>query len=75
MKVKKLEILQRRYEALGVRVEQHVVDMVGYLIGTTFRCNECGCQFSLDAKRARNRHRCPNNCNKGLPLGKKVVVT
>jgi hypothetical protein len=65
---KNVETLERWYDLVGVDVRGFVRDVDDYLIADCFTCRECGCTFTVDANRARNRHRCPYGCNKGLRL-------
>lgn len=61
---KNLETLGRRYATLGVDVTGTVTTADGDLIAGGFRCRSCGTEFLPDAARLRNRHRCPNGCNR-----------
>lgn len=68
------ETLGRRYAALGVDVIRTVTTADGDLIADGFRCRSCGTVFLPDAARLRNRHRCPNGCNRPgghTPAGRK----
>ncbi len=65
---KNITTLERRYDNLGVDVTTVVNTVEGYLIAEDFQCRSCGTNFSPDAKRVRNRHRCPNGCNAGKSL-------
>lgn len=58
------DALERRYGKLGVEVTQTVTALDGQLVAVGFRCLACGTRFFPSATRQRNRHRCPNGCNK-----------
>jgi hypothetical protein len=60
--------LQRKFTRVGARVVSWQYDLNGKPIANGFLCVKCGQVFYPEAKRQRNRHRCPNACNKHLPL-------
>lgn len=62
------EKMERQYAKVGVDIYACEWAVDGEPVATGFRCQTCGCAFSPDAKRSRNRHRCPNNCNADLTL-------
>ena len=61
---KNLETLERQFARKGVEVEQVAETADELLVAVGFRCRECGTAFCPPADRLKNRHVCPQGCNK-----------
>lgn len=65
---KTIDQANETYGPLGVHVHDAARTADKKLLPTHFNCLDCGLTFSPDAKKVRNRHQCPNGCNKGKTL-------
>lgn len=61
-----MDTLERRYHKLGVDVVKVERTLDGEFVANGFCCKTCGTVFIPHGPRIRNRHRCPNGCNKGI---------